>query len=127
MICSLPRTLAMLALAMTLIADGAGMAIAADEDMDDAVIFSSAEEASLSGWEMESNRGAFGITEQTSEQTLSAATTGNSLNVGGSLSNGNISLGDNISGFGSYVMNTGNNSTINSAVSVNVQLAPVAP
>ena len=127
MICSLPGTLATLALAMTLIADGAGMAIAADEDMDDAVIFSSAEEASLSGWEMEFNRGAFRITEQTSEQTLSAATTGNSLNVGGNLSNGNISLGDNISGFGSYVMNTGNNSTINSAVSVNVQLAPVAP
>lgn len=100
-------------------------AVADDEIGNEQVYFSEGEDF-LSVEDMDTNRGMFGITEQTSEQTLSAATTGNSLNVGGNLTNGNIFVGDNVRGFGSYVMNTGNNSTINSAVSVNVQFAPSA-
>lgn len=71
--------------------------------------------------EMEVNRGAAGDNSLASTQSLAATTSGNSLFVGGNLTNGDIAIGDNLGGFGSYVMNTGNNSTINTAVSVNVQ------
>jgi hypothetical protein len=58
----------------------------------------------------------------TSQQTLNSTSTGNTVNVGGNLTNGAVTVGNNFggSGFGSYVFNTGNNSTINSGVSVSV-------
>jgi len=121
------KTLALLVLGSALTAGSAGIAMSAENDDNDTVDFSAANEISLSSGEMKDNRGAFGISNLESEQALAAETTGNSLNVGGNLTNGTISLGDNLSAFGSYVMNTGNNSTINSAVAVNVQLAPVSP
>jgi len=119
------KTLALLLLGSALTAGIAGFALAADNGDD--VVFSGPDEISLSSGEMKDNRGAFGISNLESDQALAAETTGNTLNVGGNLTNGTINLGDNLSAFGSYVMNTGNNSAINSAVAVNVQLAPVSP
>ncbi len=119
------KTLALLLLGSALTVGIAGFALAADNGDD--VVFSELDEVSLSSGEMKNNRGAFGISNLESDQALAAETTGNTLNVGGNLTNGTITLGDNLSAFGSYVMNTGNNSTINSAVAVNVQLAPVSP
>jgi len=57
-----------------------------------------------------------------SNQVINSTSTGNSVNVRGNLTNGDISTGSNFggSGFGSYVMNTGNNSTINSGVSLSI-------
>lgn len=107
-----------------------GFALAAEapqtDDMaGDTVVFSNAQELTSTA-EMTENRGAAGGTSQvntiTSAQTLAASTSGNSLSVGGNLTNGDIGIGDNLGGFGSYVMNTGNNSTITSAVSFNVQI-----
>jgi len=121
----LVKTLALLLLGSALTVGIAGFALAADNG--DEVVFSELDEVSLSSGEMKNNRGAFGISNLESDQALAAETTGNTLNVGGNLTNGTITLGDNLSAFGSYVMNTGNNSTINSAVAVNVQLAPVSP
>lgn len=92
---------------------------------DDSVLLSSLSMEPLSGSEMEKNRGAAAVINTlSSSQSLEAATSGNTLSVGGSLTNGDVSLGDNMGGFGSYVMNTGNNSTINSAVSLSVQIMP---
>ncbi|MGB4100289.1 MAG: hypothetical protein WBK91_00035 [Alphaproteobacteria bacterium] len=56
-----------------------------------------------------------------SQQNL-AASSNSTLNVDGDLTTGKISIGSNFggAGFGSYVNNTGNNSAINSAMSVNV-------
>lgn len=123
---SITKTLALLILGAAFLA-GFSPALQAAEDSGDSVLFSTDEGSSLSGIEMEDNRGAFGINTLTADQDLAASTSGNSLNVGGNLANGQIALGDNMSGFGSYVMNTGNNSTINSAVALTVQLAPAQP
>jgi len=66
--------------------------------------------------------GTINITTVTSNQTMESTSTGNTLIVGGSLTNGSINVGDNMggSGFGSYVMNSGNNSVINSGVSLSI-------
>jgi hypothetical protein len=66
--------------------------------------------------------GTVTTTTVTSNQTMNSTSTGNEMVVWGSLTNGQISVGDNFggSGFGSYVMNTGNNSVINSGVSLSV-------
>lgn len=66
--------------------------------------------------------GTLNITTVTSSQTMDASSTGNSVYVFGNMTNGAITVGENFggSGFGSYVMNTGNNATINSGVSVSV-------
>jgi len=124
---SLLKTMALFVMGSATLGGSISPCLAAEIDTGDNVAISSVETSVLSYSEMSDNRGTFGITTQESEQELAAETSGNTLNVGGNLTNGNISLGDNISGFGSYVMNTGNNSTINSAVSVNVQFAPVSP
>ncbi|NCC03333.1 MAG: hypothetical protein EOM37_04710 [Proteobacteria bacterium] len=92
-------------------------------DTDEVVLTAFGDEL-LSQDEMGKDRGAAAINTLSSSQSLSSATTGNSLNVGGNLSNGAINVGENFGGFGSYVMNTGNNSTVNSAVSFNVQVLP---
>jgi hypothetical protein len=96
-------------------------AVAADAN--DKVVIAS--EDSLSPADMGSSRGSggtFNITTVTSNQTMESTSTGNTLNVGGSLTNGPIFVGENFggNGFGSYVMNTGNNSVINSGVSLSV-------
>lgn len=80
---------------------------------------------SLSDQDMTTNRGSGGttnITTVTSDQTINATSSGNTLNVGGNLTNGSITIGNNFggSGFGSYVLNSGNNSVINSGVSLSV-------
>jgi hypothetical protein len=78
----------------------------------------------LSETDLEAHRGSGGTTTTTtvaSNQSLSATSTGNVVNVTGDMTNGSIgnsTFGG--SGFGSYVMNTGNNSTINSGVSLSV-------
>jgi hypothetical protein len=74
---------------------------------------------------MDIHRGSGGTSTTvsvTSNQSLSATSTGNTMNVGGNLTNGSIATGNDFggSGFGSFVMNTGNNSTINSGVSVSI-------
>jgi hypothetical protein len=125
---SIAKTLALLMLSAVSLAGSVPASLAADDQRDDNIVLFAAEDgASLSSSEMATDRGAFGVTTLESDQTLAASTSGNSLNVGGNMTNGTIAFGDNMGGFGSYVMNTGNNSTINSAVAVNVQLAPVAP
>ncbi|HAX92220.1 MAG TPA: hypothetical protein DCY07_08480 [Rhodospirillaceae bacterium] len=97
-------------------------------DAEDMVAFSSADEVALTSEDMDSQRGAAGFANTlTSTQTINSSTTDNTLNVGGNLTNGQITVGDNLGGLGSYVMNTGNNSTINAAVSLNVQIMPPAP
>ncbi len=62
------------------------------------------------------------ITMVSSNQTMHSSSAGNTVNVTGDMVNGHISVGDNFgaSGIGSYVMNTGNNATINSGVSLSV-------
>ncbi len=90
---------------------------------DDTLVLTSV--GALSASDMEVNRGSGGTTTTvtvTSNQTMDSTSTGNTLNVGGNLTNGPISVGNNFggSGFGSYVMNTGNNSVINSGVSLSV-------
>ncbi|MDD3370335.1 MAG: hypothetical protein PHE27_00770 [Alphaproteobacteria bacterium] len=62
------------------------------------------------------------ITTVTSNQTLESTSTGNSVFVNGNMTNGTINVGSNFggNGFGSYVMNTGNNAVINSGVSLSV-------
>jgi hypothetical protein len=84
-------------------------------------------EAVLSDEDMDLNRGSRGMTTNTistvtSNQTLTSTSTGNVMYVEGNLTNGAIAVGDNFggSGIGSFVMNTGNNSVINSGVSLSV-------
>ncbi|MDR3423790.1 MAG: hypothetical protein P4M13_01750 [Alphaproteobacteria bacterium] len=96
---------------------------AATVSNDDNIVIGSAD--ALSETDMSADRGSGGtvnITTVTSTQTMNSTSTGNTLNVGGSLTNGSISVGSNFggSGFGSYVMNTGNNAVINSGVSLSV-------
>ncbi len=80
----------------------------------------------LNDEDMDVNRGGRAntttITTVTSNQTMHSTSVGNTVNVEGNLVNGHISIGDNFggSGIGSYVMNTGNNTTINSGVSLSV-------
>ncbi|MDD5586458.1 MAG: hypothetical protein PHY92_05825 [Alphaproteobacteria bacterium] len=124
---SIAKTMALLILGFVSLAGSAGASFAAEDVLASDSVFESADESSMSVTEMDVNRGTFGINALTSEQALAAETTGNALIVGGNMTNGTIAIGDNVGGFGSYVMNTGNNSTINSAVAVNVQLAPSAP
>jgi hypothetical protein len=117
---SIPKTLAVLALSTVFIIGAVSTCKAAADD--DNVVLSASNEIALSKIEMDSNRGAASINTLTSTQTLQAATSGNSFNVGGSLTNGNIALGNNFNGFGTYLMNTGNNSTLNAALNLSVQL-----
>jgi hypothetical protein len=96
---------------------------ASDITVDDTTVASLGE--SLSESDMDARRGSGGTTTTVnveSNQTIASTSTGNTLNVGGSLTNGSITTGNNFggSGIGSYVMNTGNNSTINSGVSLSV-------
>ena len=103
----------------------ASQAHAAEAVVADEVVTFAEGEVALTTTEMDVNRGAAGVSNSiATSQTLSAATSGNSLNVGGDLTNGNVSIGENFGGFGSYVMNTGNNSTVNSAVNFNLQIMP---
>lgn len=76
----------------------------------------------LSPSEMDSSRGTSNSNSIVSTQSLGATTSGNVVSVGGNLNNGEISFNSSASTLGSYVMNTGNNSTINSAISLNVQI-----
>ncbi len=90
---------------------------------DDMVVIGAA--SVLDDADLSANRGGtvtITTTTVTSNQTLESTSTGNTMNVGGNLTNGPISVGDGFggSGFGSYVMNTGNNSVINSGVSLSV-------
>ncbi len=96
----------------------------AEEAFDDDVIILSMEEGRLTDSEMAISSGASGVTTMDSSQSLVAVGSDNTLYVGGDLTNGNIYVGDTLGGLGSYVMNTGNNSTINSAVSLNLQIVP---
>lgn len=76
--------------------------------------------------EMQNDRAAQGENNVISTQSLAATTSGNTLNVAGNLMNGDIAMGDQFggSGFGSYVMNTGNNSTLTAATAVTIQMGP---
>jgi len=94
------------------------------EASDDDTILLSMNDGRLTENEMADSCGAAGITTMDSSQSLVAVGSDNSLYVGGDLTNGNINVGDNLGGLGSYVLNTGNNSTINSAVSLNLQIIP---
>ncbi len=87
------------------------------------------EEIALDIGSMSTERGGDAQNNQVSTQTLAATATGNTVNVTGDLTTGNINIGDNFggNGFGSYVNNTGNNTAINSAMSVNIQMLPAAP
>jgi hypothetical protein len=120
---SMSKTLALLITGFMTLAGSASIGLAADTNAagDDVVSFSR-EDAVLSRIDLEVNRGTYGTNTVASEQSLASSAQNNSLNVQGDLTNGNISVGDKFGGFGSYVMNTGNNTSINSAVSVNVQL-----
>ena len=123
---SISKTIALLILGFVPFLGSAQISVAAEKDANDNVVFSTEGTPLLNG-EMDGDRGAFGINTNTltSEQTLAATSAGNSLNVYGNQTNGNIGVGDNFrSGFGSYVMNTGNNTAISSAVTVNVQILP---
>lgn len=89
---------------------------------DDAFDLSSA----VSADDMMQTRG--GSSPITSTQTLNSTATGNTVSVTGDFSTGNVSIGDNFgTGMGSYVMNTGANTAINSAMTVNVEIYPGAP
>ena len=74
----------------------------------------------LSETDMTQERG--GSATVVSDQTLASTSTGNVMNVTGNLTNGAIYTGENFggSGFGSFVLNTGNNATISSGVSLSV-------
>jgi len=88
---------------------------------DDTIIISSAEPLSDADLDVRGGAGNTTITTVSASQTMNSTTSGNALNVGGNLTNGSISaVSFGGSGFGSYVMNTGNNSTINSGVSLSV-------
>lgn len=102
----------------------ANRAIAAETTANDQVILSNGTQL-LAVQEMSNERGAAGGGMIISNQTLQATESG-ALNVSGNLTNGSINVGSNFggSGFGSYVFNTGNNTAINSAVAVNVQMTP---
>jgi len=121
--CSITNTLALLILCFLTLTGDPSSAMAKDADAEDSVVISSQDDVLLSRDDMKIKRGTFGITNAlSSEQMLETVAEGNALNVGGDLTNGNINFGDNFGGFGSYVMNTGNNSAISSAVTVNVQM-----
>ncbi len=92
---------------------------AAAEQADDTVAVESSDAITES--DMSQKRGAGG-NYVTSNQTLTSTSTGNVMNVSGDLTNGSVVVGNNFggSGFGSYVMNTGNNATISSGVSLSV-------
>jgi hypothetical protein len=119
---SIVKTIALLAAGFALLGGASHACLANDGNLADDIVLSSDDEIALSGNDMEFNRGAFDINTLTSDQSLAAETTGNTLNVQGNLTNGNIYMGDHFGGLGSYVMNTGNNSSISSAVSVNIQM-----
>ena len=78
--------------------------------------------------DMDTDRGTGGdttnVTTVTSNQTITSTSSGNTVNAGGNINNGPISVGNNFggSGFGSFVLNTGNNATINSGVSLSVNM-----
>ena len=118
------KTLALLVIGLAAFLSSAQVSMAADAENEDTVVFAPNDEKLLTVSDMRSDRGAFGINTVTSEQTLASTAAGNSLNVAGDLTNGKISIGENFGGFGSYVMNTGNNTAINSAVTVNIQMMP---
>jgi|GEM_PF-1213816 hypothetical protein len=63
-----------------------------------------------------------------SNSTLSSTNTGNSINTGGPVTNGQIELSgaalQNFSGVGNMVFNTGNNSNLEGSITVNVVMAP---
>lgn len=66
------------------------------------------------------------------EQTLSATNTGNTMTVGGSLTNGPVSVDSGafagFNGVGNFLMNTGNQNNVQGTLNVNIVLAPaVAP
>lgn len=100
--------------------------VAAADDLDDQIVMQDETETPMAAEEMDESRGGDGTNSLVSTQTLSSTTTGNTLSVAGNLTNGDVNIGDGFggSGFGSYVMNTGNNSSVNSAVTVNIQMAP---
>ncbi len=97
--------------------------LAAQKTNEDTILI--APDALLPLSDMDSKRGSGGISntiDVSSNQTLSSTSTGNTVNVGGNLTNGSITTNGSVSGsgFGSYVLNTGNNATINSGVSLSV-------
>lgn len=104
----------------------AGSAARADEPAvpaadDDSVTIAAAEPLNNDDLDVRGGAGNTSVTTVTASQTMSSTTSDNTLNVGGNLTNGSISsVNFGGSGFGSYVMNTGNNSTINSGVSLSV-------
>lgn len=116
------KHLALMAVLSVLLPGSALSRDAASADSDDTFAVLSQQEVRLTVKDM-LKRGEGTTNEVNSSQVISASTNNNSLNVGGDLTNGDISVGDNFgSGWGSYVFNSGNNSTINSAVSINVQM-----
>lgn len=62
------------------------------------------------------------------EQQLKAMTTDNSVNALGSVTNGPVNLSANafsgFSGLGNFVINTGNNNTLQGSMSVNITMTP---
>ncbi|MGZ3274411.1 MAG: hypothetical protein ACXU82_14655 [Caulobacteraceae bacterium] len=62
------------------------------------------------------------------EQQLKAITSDNSVNALGSISNGPVNLSANafsgFSGLGNFVINTGNNNTLQGSMSVNITMTP---
>lgn len=122
---AITKTLALLMVLSGYMAAGHSLAAQASaKNAGDEPVFLSPDGGLLSNNELAGTRGAAAINTLTSTQTLAASTSGNTLDVGGDLTNGEILIGQNFGGFGSYVMNTGNNSTINSAVSLNIQIMP---
>ncbi len=89
----------------------------------DEIVVADMSDQALAENEMSDTRGAADLTPL-SNQMLAATTSGNSFSVAGDLTTGSINLGDALSGlgFGSFVMNTGNNTAINSAVALSVQI-----
>lgn len=97
----------------------------AAEDRSDSVWEDGFRDALLTPADLSADRGAGGADyTAVSTQSLAATTTGNALSVAGNLVNGTIALGNDFggAGFGSYVMNTGNNSTLTAATSVTIQM-----
>lgn len=92
------------------------------QEKSEAMAAATEDEILLTVNEMDESRGAANSNSVVSTQSLGATTSGNTLSVGGSLHNGEISFANTGGSMGSYVMNTGNNSTINSAISLNVQI-----
>jgi hypothetical protein len=62
------------------------------------------------------------------EQQLKSMTTDNSVNAAGSITNGPVSLSagafSGFSGLGNFVINTGNNNTLQGSMSVNITMTP---